>query len=156
MKRKHVLKEQTADDFDLPKENQRIVRIVNSRGNNLHEVETADDDKFLVTMPTKFRRNLWIKRGDFVLVESIEEGDKVKAEIVRILSQEHIKIFTSANIWPKKFTKKREHEDDYDDEGLFQNRNRRPNQLNSSEEEDDDTDEMDEDDDNNGDSNNNN
>ena len=34
-----------------------------SRGNNLHEVETAEQQKYLVSMPTKFRKNVWIKRG---------------------------------------------------------------------------------------------
>jgi probable RNA-binding protein EIF1AD len=63
-------------------------------------------------MPNKFRKSFWIKRGDFVLIESIAEGDKVKGEIVRVLTQEHIKEFTNLGIWPKKFTKKREHESD--------------------------------------------
>jgi probable RNA-binding protein EIF1AD len=40
-------------------------------------------------MPTKFRKNVWIKRGDFIMVQPIEEGDKVKAEIVHILVDKH-------------------------------------------------------------------
>uniref|UniRef100_A0A1B0BQJ9 Probable RNA-binding protein EIF1AD n=1 Tax=Glossina palpalis gambiensis TaxID=67801 RepID=A0A1B0BQJ9_9MUSC len=63
------------------KDGQQIVRIIASQGNNLHEVETADTEieNFLVViMPTKFRKNVWVKRGDF---EPIKEGDKVKAEI---------------------------------------------------------------------------
>ncbi|XP_023291399.2 probable RNA-binding protein EIF1AD [Lucilia cuprina] len=107
-RRKHVLKEMMEDDFELPKDNQQIVRVVCSRGNNLHEVETAnvDDERFLVTMPTKFRKNVWVKRGDYILVEPIEEGDKVKAEICKILTPEHIKEYTKANIWPERFAKK--------------------------------------------------
>ncbi|XP_063700022.1 probable RNA-binding protein EIF1AD [Culicoides brevitarsis] len=125
-RQKHVLRELDADDFSVPKENQEIVRIVASKGNNLHEVESSNDEKsnFLVSMPTKFRRNVWIKRGDFVLVEPIEEGDKVKAEIVRILTPEHIKVFNEEQVWPKKFTKKREHEEEEDEDGLIPNRNR--------------------------------
>ena len=43
-------------------------------------------------MPTKVRKNLWIKRGDYVLVRPIEEGDKVRAEIVQILMDKyHVK-----------------------------------------------------------------
>ncbi|XP_058819669.1 probable RNA-binding protein EIF1AD [Topomyia yanbarensis] len=124
---KHILKEQEADEFDAPKENQSIVRVVASRGNNLHEVETGieEDERFLVLMPVKFRKNVWIKRGDFVLVEPIEEGNKVKAEICRILTAEHIKLFEKEGIWPKRFTKKREHEDDLDEDGLVRNTNRR-------------------------------
>ena len=57
-------------------------------------------------MPIKFRRNIWIKRGDYNLVEPIEEGNKVKAEICKILTPEHIKEYTKANIWPERFVKK--------------------------------------------------
>lgn len=124
---KHILKEQEVDEYDAPKGNQFIVRVVASRGNNLHEVETATEGEphFLVSMPVKFRKNVWIKRGDFVLVEPIEEGNKVKAEICRILTAEHIKIFEKEHVWPKRFSKKRELEDDLDDEGLVRNTNRR-------------------------------
>jgi len=36
-KRKYVIKE-VLDDFVLPEENQKIVRVMTSCGNNLHEV----------------------------------------------------------------------------------------------------------------------
>lgn len=125
-RQKHVARESDADDFSVPKENQEIVRIVASKGNNLHEVESGNENvgNYLVSMPTKFRRNVWIKRGDFVLVEPIEEGDKVKAEIVRILTPEHVKVFNEEQVWPKKFTKKRELEEEMDEDGLVPNRNR--------------------------------
>ena len=48
-------------------------------------IEADEKTSYLVSMPTKFRKNVWIKRGDYCIVEPIEEGDKVKAEIVRIL-----------------------------------------------------------------------
>lgn len=121
------MKEMFQDDFELPNENQQIVKVVSSRGNNLHEVENSEEnsEKFLVTMPTKFRKNMWVKRGDFVLIESIDEGDKVKGEIVRILTPDHVRIFTKDGIWPKKFTKKRDLEVDCsDDDELFKNTNR--------------------------------
>jgi hypothetical protein len=37
--------------------------------------------------------------GDYVLVEDIEEGDKVKAEIVQILLKDNIKYIRSKNCW---------------------------------------------------------
>lgn len=141
-KRKHVMKEMQTDDFEPPAPNQQIVRIIGSRGNNLHEVESSEPltttdggdvnaDKFLVSMPTKFRKNVWVKRGDYVIVEPIEEGDKVKAEIVRILTPQHIKEFTKDGIWPAKFTKtqpNRTNENDNDsndsDHGFEKNTNR--------------------------------
>ncbi|OWF36609.1 probable RNA-binding protein EIF1AD [Mizuhopecten yessoensis] len=101
-KRKHVTKE-VLDDFILPEDGQQIVKVTAGKGNNLHEVESQNQDKFLVSMPTKFRKNVWIKRGDFVLVQPIEEGDKVKAEIVTILYKEQIKYIKSEGLWPAVF-----------------------------------------------------
>lgn len=111
------------DDFSLPKENQDIVKVISSRGNNLHEVETPQGETYLVSMPTKFRKNIWVKRGNFILVEPIVEGDKVKAEMVRLLTNEHIKVFKKDGVWPEAFdVKKTEAGDSADD--LFVNRNR--------------------------------
>lgn len=164
-KRKHVMKEMQTDDFDPPASNQQIVRILSSRGNNLHEVEGSDnDEKFLVSMPTKFRKNVWVKRGDFIIVEPIEEGDKVKAEIIRILTPQHIKEFTKDGIWPPKFVtnndrnghkeRKGDNESgesstncsDNDDDDLFKNTNRNQQMIesSSSESESSDGDEADE------------
>lgn len=124
-RQKHTRRE-VEDSYELPTQNEYIVRVLSSKGNNLHEVESAEDEEnFLVSMPQKFRKNLWIKRNDFILVQKIDEGDKVKAEIVRVLTREHVKIFEDAKVWPKKFTKKREHAEDLDDEGLVQNTNRK-------------------------------
>lgn len=46
---------------------------------------------------------MWIKRGDYVLVEPIAEGDKVKAEICKILTPVHILEFDKAGAWPEAF-----------------------------------------------------
>ncbi|XP_076641502.1 putative RNA-binding protein EIF1AD [Halictus rubicundus] len=129
-KRKHVVKE--VADLSVPTESQSIVRILESRGNNLHEVEDPNADQYLVSMPTKFRKNIWVKRGDFVLVEPIPEGDKVKAEIVKILTREHQRWYRSQKCWPKQFEEsqrsdqKEWNKDDSDSEGddLFVNTNR--------------------------------
>ncbi|PSN43497.1 DNA polymerase subunit gamma-1 [Blattella germanica] len=120
-KRKHVIKEVLLDDLELPTDNQEVVKVLASRGNNLHEVEGATGSQFLVSMPTKFRRNVWIKRGDFVLVEPIPEGDKVKAEIVKILTSEHTKFFQENKRWPEQFLEKKECDTESD---LFVNTNR--------------------------------
>ncbi|XP_060081647.1 probable RNA-binding protein EIF1AD [Ylistrum balloti] len=101
-KRKHVTKE-VLDEFILPEGSQQIVKVTAGRGNNLHEVESENQEKFLVSMPTKFRKNVWIKRGDFVLVQPIEEGDKVKAEIITILYKEQIKYIKQEGLWPAAF-----------------------------------------------------
>nr|SVE91544.1 EOG090X0KPP [Daphnia sinensis] len=101
-KRKHVTKE-VLDGYVLPAENQKIVKVLGGKGNNLHEVETAEGEKYLVSMPTKFRKNVWIKRGDYVLIQPIQEGEKVKAEIFAILYDSQIKYIQSQEKWPKEF-----------------------------------------------------
>lgn len=102
-RRKHVQLEVLQDDFSMPTPNQQIVKIMSSRGNNLHEVQAEDNSTFLVSMPNKFRKNVWVRRGNFVLVEPIAEGDKVKAEIVRVLTAEHVKYFKQDGVWPSGF-----------------------------------------------------
>uniref|UniRef100_A0A1A9ZPS2 Probable RNA-binding protein EIF1AD n=1 Tax=Glossina pallidipes TaxID=7398 RepID=A0A1A9ZPS2_GLOPL len=137
-KRKHVLREMLEDDYELPRDGQQIVRIIASRGNNLHEVETADmeTENFLVTMPTKFRKNVWVKRGDFILVEPIEEGSKVKAEICKILTAEHIKEYIKAGIWPECFKKDVEQfEEQFSEPGRLSPNRNRPNLLAAFEDE---------------------
>ena len=88
-KRKHVT-QQLLESYDLPSEEQEIVRVrdaaaceagvaqkrdtgvrvrlsrlqvTGGRGNNLHEVENQNGERFLVSMPRQFRRNVWMKRG---------------------------------------------------------------------------------------------
>ncbi|CAG5992861.1 putative RNA-binding protein EIF1AD [Menidia menidia] len=101
-KRKHVVQE-VLGDFVTPTENQQIVKVVGSRGNNLHETITPQGQTFLVSMPTKFRKNIWIKRGDYVIVDPIEEGEKVKAEISFILYKDHIQHLQKQQLWPEEF-----------------------------------------------------
>nr|XP_057919367.1 probable RNA-binding protein EIF1AD [Doryrhamphus excisus] len=159
-KRKHVVKE-VLGDFVTPTENQQIVKVTGSRGNNLHETVTAQGQIFLVSMPTKFRKNIWIKRGDYVIVDPIEEGEKVKAEISSILYKDHIDYLQKHHLWPEGFTKEtkpnqedhsEENEDNEeekdssgdseDDEAdLFVNTNRCTYQYSESEDDEDSEDE---------------
>ena len=62
------------------------------------DTSDAEEGKYLVSMPTKFRKSVWIKRGDFVIVEPIEEGDKVKAEIVRFAHLKYLRYLSSINM----------------------------------------------------------
>lgn len=108
-------------------------------------------------MPTKFRKNVWIKRGDFVLVSSIPEGDKVKGEISTVLYKEQLKYLRAQGVWPSNFDaepptaalknleiKDREDnsESSDEDDDLFQNTNR-PAYDASSEESEEEEDEED-------------
>lgn len=84
-KRKYVFQE--LGDMNLPTDSQSIVRIVQACGHNLHEVITPTGEQYIVSMPTKFRQNIWVKRGDYIVIEPIMEGKKVKGEIVKILTK---------------------------------------------------------------------
>ncbi|NXN91424.1 EIF1A protein, partial [Rhinopomastus cyanomelas] len=57
-KRKHVARELLQERVE-PAEGQRIVRVLGSPGNNLHEVETAEGSRFLTSMPPRFRHHVW-------------------------------------------------------------------------------------------------
>lgn len=163
-KRKHVVKE-VLGDFITPNEKQQIMKIMGSNGNNLHDAVTERGERFLLSMPTKFRKNIWIKRGDFVIVDPIEEGDKVKGEINFILYRDHIHHLRKVGIWPKGFdagrvgeqkeaqqdeTKSKAHDKDEDEDDssnsedeqdLFVNTNRTTVQYSESDEDSDDDDE---------------
>ena len=102
-KRKHVMRSVLTEDLELPKENQDVVRIRASVGNNLHEVETADGDVYLISMPNRFRKSVWVKRGDYILVEPITEGDKVRAEMVRPVTSDYIRFLRQNDKWPSGF-----------------------------------------------------
>lgn len=123
MKRKHVQREE--EDIELKYE-QEIVKILSCPGSNLHEVENSKGDKFLVSLPTKFRKNIWIKRGDFVIIEPIKEGDKVKAEIIRNLRNDQIKDLKLQGLWPECFNESKSKQDVNSDTDLFVNTNRYP------------------------------
>uniref|UniRef100_A0A8C3UZA5 Probable RNA-binding protein EIF1AD n=1 Tax=Catharus ustulatus TaxID=91951 RepID=A0A8C3UZA5_CATUS len=97
-KRKHVV-QQLLEERVQPGEGQSVVRVLGTPGNNLHEVETAEGTRFLASMPPRFRRHIWIKRGDFLLVDPIQEGSKVKAEISLVLLPPHVRSLQRQGLW---------------------------------------------------------
>lgn len=121
-KRKYVTDE-VLNDFYVPEAPQTIVKVLASRGNNLHLVCSPEGDEYLVSMPTKFRKHIWIKRGDFVVVEPIEEGDKVKAEIVTILLKHQIRHIKKEGKWPSSFQDASQEEEEGNQVDIFTNPN---------------------------------
>lgn len=61
-KRKHVVREML-NEYPEPRDDQVILKILGARGNNLHEAEWPDGGRHLCSMPTKFRKNVWIAQG---------------------------------------------------------------------------------------------
>lgn len=165
-KKRHVTRE-IVDAYPLPEDDQQIVQVLRGCGNNLHEVVTAAGQRFLASMPTKFRRSVWIKRGlhralaarsrtnpslssppgDYLIVTPIEEGNKVRAEIHSILLKDQIRHIKASGQWPAEFEKDDappEEEEDTDDL-LVPNLNRVHPDHDDSEEEDSEEEEEDDD-----------
>ncbi|XP_039294860.1 probable RNA-binding protein EIF1AD [Nilaparvata lugens] len=102
-KKKHVIAELLQAELRCPHEDEAICRIVACPGNNLHEVEDGEGTRFLVSMPNKFRKVVFMKRNDIVLIKRIDEGGKVKGEIVTVCKNDHIKYYKTNNVWPVSF-----------------------------------------------------
>ncbi|CAG8519982.1 3134_t:CDS:2 [Ambispora gerdemannii] len=135
----------------LPSSDQKIARVLSSRGKNLFEI-TAEISQFGL--------------GSFVIISPSSPDraskNKIGGEIVHVLLPEHIKQLKLENIWPKKFdsidtqaltdnnNNILEEEDDNDD--LFVNTNRIAGTDDDSSEsgDDDDSSESEEEDHDNG------
>ncbi|KAJ7374375.1 Putative RNA-binding protein eif1ad [Desmophyllum pertusum] len=102
-KRKHVAKE-VLDDYVVPDPNQQIVKVVVETTFMRWKLLMAQS--FLSVCHQNSGKSVWIKRGDFVIVDPIEEGNKVCAEIVHILYGKQIKYLKSEGLWPTAFTEK--------------------------------------------------
>ncbi|KJH51554.1 putative translation initiation factor eIF-1A [Dictyocaulus viviparus] len=90
-------------EYYTPVDGDIIAQVRNARGNNLHEVLDENGEMYVVSMPSKFRKTVWIRRGQFVVLRPIKEGDKVKAEIEYVLDEENVLYIRSRNRWPYRF-----------------------------------------------------
>lgn len=89
--------------------NQMIARVDHAAGNNLWSIQLPPEpdtklqhvslsspqtSPILVELPSRFRSQIWLKRGSFVLVE-IKAGDgardnKIRGEIINVIGDEKI------------------------------------------------------------------
>jgi len=100
------------NDTPVPEEGERIVKVVESRGSNILQVQCPDGTKALAMLPTKFRKLIWVKRGDFLIV-SESQGDvstasggsgKVKFMVSHVLhSRDQRAHLQSTGHWPGEF-----------------------------------------------------
>jgi probable RNA-binding protein EIF1AD len=70
--RKNVLSEM--EDFHEPKENEYLGRVITCRGGNTFEVSKyirdVGEESVLALLPTRFRKLIWLKRGDYVIIST--------------------------------------------------------------------------------------
>lgn len=114
--RKH-LTDAVLHDLPEPKEDEKIARVVATRGGNQFDICVANDDTvYLAILPTKFHKLVWVKRGDYVLVQvgdevdadegkakgdnHHEDGGGIRHMISHILYKDQVKHLKSKGLWP--------------------------------------------------------
>ena len=69
-----------------------IARVIKAEGNNLYSVELPlGKEHLLVELPSRFRSQIWIKRGGYVVVDRSAFDDrenKLGGEIVNVVRDE--------------------------------------------------------------------
>jgi probable RNA-binding protein EIF1AD len=99
------------NDTPLPEENELVVRVKAPRGGNVIEIICGDGTEGLAVLPTKFRKLVWIKRGDYVIVAGASADIETAAgatgairfRVVHVLYREQIKFIKNAGMWPPSF-----------------------------------------------------
>lgn len=90
----------------------RVAVVVRSHGSNLLEVQVAGSGEAgLALLPSKFRKLIWIKRGDYVLVSEAAGGfetadggaGRVRLLIETVLYPDAIRGLQRAGTWPAEF-----------------------------------------------------
>lgn len=109
--RKH-LTDSVLNDLPEPKVHERVAKVVSTRGLNQFDILVASDDSVvdrkpqLAILPTKFHKLVWVKRNDYVIVET---GDDAKNDddesgiryiISHILYKDQVKHLQSKDLWP--------------------------------------------------------
>ncbi|KAL8850006.1 MAG: hypothetical protein Q9221_005023 [Calogaya cf. arnoldii] len=99
-------------------DNHAIARVRKSEGKNLYLVELPKHtDPLLVELPARFRSQIWIKRGGYVLIDTaafLDRDNKLDGEIVNIVREE--KEWRKQSYWPADFVKKSSYPEDSEDE----------------------------------------
>lgn len=117
--RKH-LTDKVLNDFPIPTEDESIAKVVATRGGNQFDIVLpgGSNEQQLAILPTKFRKLVWLKRNDFVIVQTAKDDivgetegnqDAVKAVetgsirfmISHILYKDQVKHLKSEGLWPE-------------------------------------------------------
>lgn len=69
------------------------------------QVQFPDGKRTLCLIPARFHKKLWIKRGNYLIIENVEETDAaVTGQVVQVLFTDHVKQLKKIEgIWPIEF-----------------------------------------------------
>ncbi|KAI9088326.1 hypothetical protein DFS34DRAFT_402848 [Phlyctochytrium arcticum] len=89
-----------------PTDTQLIAKVLEPRGGSFL-VALPSKETILVILPKKFQKVIWVKRGNFVIIDRFDlTATKIEGEIAQVLFTDHIKYLRSLNIWPTEFDDK--------------------------------------------------
>eukprot|EP00980_Cylindrotheca_fusiformis_P005777 scaffold1203_cov117-Cylindrotheca_fusiformis.AAC.16 len=110
--RKH-LTDSVLNDLPEPKEDERIAKVVSTRGLNQFDILVAsygdseeDRKPQLAILPTKFHKLVWVKRNDYVIVQTGDDVSKdddesgIRFMISHILYKDQVKHLRAKDLWP--------------------------------------------------------
>lgn len=110
--RKH-LTDHVLNDLPIPTKSQRIAQVQATRGGNQFEIQ-VEGQEHLALLPAKFHKLVWVKRGDYVIVEKgdepsselegVENASGIRFMIAHILYKEQIKHLRGNGLWPVEFS----------------------------------------------------
>ena len=83
---------ETSAPPDILEDNIAIARVNKAEGKNLYSVELPSAKQpLLVELPSRFRSQIWIKRGGFVVIDTsafMDRENKLNGEIVNVIRDE--------------------------------------------------------------------
>jgi probable RNA-binding protein EIF1AD len=107
--RKH-LTDSVLHDFPEPaaERNEWIAKVIATRGSNQFDVGLPQGAPVLALLPTKFRKLIWLKRNDFVIVQSVDDAEEsgeeaksgIRYMIAHILYKPQIQHLMDRQLWP--------------------------------------------------------
>ncbi|KAL0452640.1 UNVERIFIED_CONTAM: hypothetical protein Slati_1242100 [Sesamum latifolium] len=103
------LKRAIEEEMVTLQQGQSIMQVVDLRGSNLIEVMDTKGQKLLAIFPAKFQKSMWIKRGNFIVVdesgreEAVESGRKVGGIVTQVLYHDQVRLLQKSPEWPEIF-----------------------------------------------------
>ncbi|CAM9497649.1 unnamed protein product [Pylaiella littoralis] len=110
--RRTLYRKSVTDDYlnstPEPGENEEIALAQAPRGSNIIEIMLATGEPALALLPTRFRKLIWVKRGDYLITStsagifetSAGEAGKVRHRVEHILNKDQIKHLKKRHLWP--------------------------------------------------------